>query len=205
MINYIRSRLLDIPIIYNLQQTIFAPGAEKNIIKEINGIVKKLPSAEKYLDVGCGPKSLLWQIGIKPIGLDISKRYIIEYNKFSKSSGVVGSADSIPFDNNYFDSIWSIGLFHHLTDSTVQLSLIEMLRVCRANGHIIIFDAVLPKSPLKKPIPWLIRKLDRGRYMRKETPLLSLIPDNFKIIHKQRITYSYNGLEALVLIIRKEY
>ena len=80
-----------------------------------------------------------------------------------------------------------------------------MLRVCKEKGHLIIFDAVFPKSCFNKPIAWLIRKADRGRYMRNEKALLALIPDNFKIIHKQRITYSYNGLEALVLIIRKEY
>ena len=40
MLSKISSYLLDIPIIYNLTQKIFAPGANKRIIHEINSIIK---------------------------------------------------------------------------------------------------------------------------------------------------------------------
>ena len=36
MLSKISSYLLDIPVIYNLTQKIFAPGANKRIIHEIN-------------------------------------------------------------------------------------------------------------------------------------------------------------------------
>ena len=152
MLSKISSYLLDIPIIYNLTQNFFAPGANKKIIHEINSIIKRLPYAESYLDVGCGPKSILWNIGIKPIGLDVSTKYINEYNKISNNSGIVGKSDSIPLGNESIDSIWSFGLFHHISDKVVKLSLKEMLRVCKEKGHLIIFDAVLPKSYINKPI-----------------------------------------------------
>ena len=203
MLSKISSYLLDIPIIYNLTQKIFAPGANKRIIHEINSIIKKLPYAESYLDVGCCPKSILWKSGIKPIGLDVSTKYINEYNKISNNSGIVGKSDSIPLGNESFDSIWSFGLFHHISDKVVKLSLKEMLRVCKEKGHLIIFDAVLPKSYINKPIAWLIRKADRGRYMRNEKELLFIISNNSNIIYQQRITYSYTGLEALIIIIKK--
>ena len=203
MLSKISSYLLDIPIIYNLTQKIFAPGVNKKITLEIKRILNSLPIATKYLDVGCGPKSYLWQVGIEPTGLDISKNYIDEFNKISKTSGIIGSADSIPLDNEAFDSIWSFGLFHHISDNIVKLALNEMLRICQVGGCIIIFDAVLPKSFLFRPLAWLIRKADRGRYMRTEIELLALIPDDYSMISKERITYSYNGLEALVIIIQK--
>ena len=152
MFNKISSHLLEIPIIYNLTQKFFAPGSNKKITHAINSIIKKLPYAENYLDVGCGPKSVLWQIGIKPIGLDVSTKYINEYNKISNNSGIVGKSDSIPLENESFDSIWSFGLFHHISDKVVKFSLKEMLRGCKEKGHIIIFDAVLPKSYINKPI-----------------------------------------------------
>ena len=105
--------------------------------------------------------------------------------------------------NIKIDSIWSFGLFHHISDKVVKFSLNEMLRVCKEKGHLIIFDAVLPKSYINKPIAWLIRKADRGRYMRNEKELLFIISNNSNIIYQQRITYSYTGLEALIIIIKK--
>ena len=39
--------------------------------------------------------------------------------------------------------------------------------------------------------------------MRTEIEFLALIPDDYSMISKERITYSYNGLEALVIIIQK--
>lgn len=203
MLNQISSYLLDIPIIYNFTQKFFAPGANKKIIYEINSIIKKLPHAENYLDVGCGPKSVLWNIGIKPIGLDVSTKYINEFNKISNNLGIIGRSDSIPLGNESFDSIWSFGLFHHLSDKIVKCSLKEMLRVCKNKGHFIIFDAVLPKSYINRPIAWLIRKADRGRYMRNEKELLFLISNKYNIVFQKRISYSYTGLEALIIIIKK--
>ena len=39
--------------------------------------------------------------------------------------------------------------------------------------------------------------------MRNEKELLFIISKNTNIIYQQRITYSYTGLEALIIIIKK--
>ncbi len=197
------SRFLDKPFIYKLSEAITTPGGNNAIVAEFRKIIKTLPKSEKILDVGCGPESWLSKLGLNPVGLDISKKYIESFNKKGGNHGMVGTADEIPCNKDSFDSVWTIGLFHHLPDNIVKSSIKEMVRVCQNESHIIIFDAVLPRAPWRRPIAWLIRKADRGRYMRHENQLVSLIPENYKIINKYRFTYSYFGHEALIVIIQK--
>ena len=163
-----------------------------------------MPPSENILDVGCGPKSWLWNVGLNPVGLDLSTKNIDSFIKKSGSKGIVASADELPIENDSFDSVWCFGLFHHLPDDIAQASFKEMERVCQNGGHIIIFDAVLPISSFRRPLALLIRRADRGRYMRKEEELLDIVRDKGKIINKKRVTYSYNGLEATIIIIQKD-
>ena len=192
--------ILNNPKIYNLSQLILSPGADKGIVREINNIVSLLTVGKNILDVGSGPESWLWKINLYPVGLDISSKYIEYFNNKSNIKGIVGSADKIPLKKDSFDSVWSIGLFHHLPDKVVYESLREMTRVCRRGGNIIIIDGVIPDKILKYFIPWILRKFDRGKFMRNENELMNLMPIK-RIKFKKRTVYSHNGLEAIILII----
>ena len=117
----------------------------------------------------------------------------------------LGDLFHTPIKNEQFNIVFNQGVMEHFRLANLDPSdgVKEMLRVCKEKGHLIIFDAVLPKSYLNKPIAWLIRKADRGKYMRNEKELLFIISNNSNIIYQQRITYSYTGLEAIIIIIKK--
>jgi len=196
-------RILEIPWVYRLAQRVLAPGADQVFTEQLRSIAGSLPLGKRILEVGCGPSSYLWRLGLCPVGLDISASYT---KNFVSSGGqaVTGSAQKLPFDPSSFDCIWCIGLLHHLPDEIAKDSIQEMMRVCRPEGYIVIVDAVYPTDALRRPMAWVIRKLDRGRHMRQQGELKSLL-HNYAPWTFQRRTYSSTGLESLSCIYQRRH
>lgn len=191
-------RQLERPWLYHLVHEIIAPGAEAGLAKELKRLHSQLPLAGQILDVGCGPKSQLWQIGLHPVGLDSSVAYATAFRHSGLS--VLGSADNLPFHKASFDGVWSIGLLHHIPDSVARRAVEEMLRVCRPGGCVVILDAVLPHHIWRHPVAYLLRRLDRGKFMRRESEYENILPIGTSCI-TTRFTYGLNGLEALSIIM----
>ncbi|MBY0471656.1 methyltransferase domain-containing protein [bacterium] len=187
--------VLDHSIPYHIAQNVFAPGHQFSIVKHIRKNLAALPTGEKILDVGCGPASWLWRADLKPTGLDHSENYATSWKQRSQEY-VVGSADALPFANHSFDGIWSIFLFHHLTDEQVRHALSEMERVCKPGGYISIFDGIYPDRWWQNPVAHAIRRADRGQFMRLERDLEALFP-NQSAWTFERWTYCLTGLEMI--------
>jgi hypothetical protein len=68
--------------------------------------------------------------------------------------------------------------------------------VTKPQGYCVLFDAVLPIHFWRRPIPWLIRKMDRGGYMRTQTEFESLFFPQ-KDWQFERVSYSIYGLEGV--------
>jgi SAM-dependent methyltransferase len=189
-------RFLDHPFLYRLTQKIAAPGAATIMARHIRRLLTELPPAERLLDVGCGPRSLLFGTGRYPLGVDCSHSYLRAYAA-EGGQAVCASADALPFCTGAFDGIWSIGLLHHLPDATASSALYEMLRVCRDGGYVVILDAVLPVRAWTRPLAAAIRRLDRGKSMRTQAQFRALLPDaeGFQL---KRITYTLTGCELLI-------
>ncbi len=127
------------------------------------------------LDVGCGPFSRLAGLGFDSVtGADVSPAYVAALEK-TGVKGVVSSADQLPFPDASFRTVWNIGLLHHLPDEVMQGAIREMLRVSGTQGHVVVIDAVMPRSAFLRPFAWITRKLDRGRFMRTQAQLEGLI------------------------------
>lgn len=193
--------LLNNPTIYRLSQAILAPGAEGKLISQIKQISSNLPTGGRILDAGCGPSSRLWRINKDPIGLDIFFQYSRDFSKKGKKA-VTGSIADLPFARNAFDSVWCIGVLHHLPDPVARKAIAEMILVCKSGGYVIILDAVLPNSPRYRPFAHLIRRIDRGKFMRNQAMITSLLGDSHQW-RQQRYTYTLSGLEMLECIHRK--
>jgi len=189
-------RLLERPSIYRLSGLFLAPGAEKTLKQKIKQLLTQLPIAHRILDVGCGPSSYLWRLELHPIGLDLSHVYTSTFHHHGYPA-ITGSADALPFHNGYFDSVWSIGLLHHLPDDVARQAVKEMIRICRPGGYVVIFDAVLPEPAWQRPAAWMIRRLDRGRFMRTQLALESILSQSKGWIC-ERFSYSLTGLEGLL-------
>ena len=208
-------RVLEYPIIYTISQKLLAPGSGlllgkcyKDVFSESRGYI---------LDVGCGPLFTTPRPNGTIVGIDINPLYVKKYGSTGadkspdgisdysgKCMGVVCSADSLPFDKNFFDESRCNGLLHHLPPESALFTIKEMIRCTRPGGKIIVFDNVWPCVSLYRPLAWLTRRFDRGEWVRTEEELLELAdaahPGNW---YHKRFTYSFTGLEALLLISEK--
>ncbi len=193
--------LLEFPLIYSISQKLLAPGAVFLLKKHYKNIFGE--SRGRVLDVGCGPLLTTPLPNGIIVGIDINPLYVKRYTDQRTRYALIGSADFLPFDDNIFDEGRCVGLLHHLPIESAQRIIEEMVRCTRPEGKIIILDNVWPRS-FYRPIAWLTRRFDRGEWVRTEEELLNLAntayPGNW---HHRRFTYSFTGLECLLLIIEK--
>jgi SAM-dependent methyltransferase len=196
-------RILKIPWVYRISQWILAAGEHVTMDRYIRRVLGSSKAAGRLLDLGCGPDSWLLRQDLEPVGLDVSRRYVMDLSR-KGATGVVGSADALPFAAESFDGVFSVGLFHHLPDDMVERVMSECERVCRSSsGYLALIDAVLPRHPWRRPLAYWIRRADRGRFMRTEEQLRGLL-----LADRQwsvaRHTYTLTGLEVAVCVCRFE-
>lgn len=192
---------LENPAVYHLSQKLLAPGSEESILRQVKQFWNSSMPSQNNLEVGCGPQSLLWNMRLRPLGLDAIHAYNVRFTGHGEKA-VTGSATTLPFLKNSFDNVWSFGLLHHLSDEMARQTVHEMLRVLRPGGRIILFDGVMPASVLPNPVIWALRKLDRGRHMRKQKTLESLLSDRARWLVK-RFQYCLWGHEGVLCIYQK--
>jgi len=193
--------ILDNPWFYELSQSLITLGGPAIISRRIKGLLSRLPPENLILDVGCGPKSYLFRMGLRPVGMDLSPVYVAKYMRGGKS-GVVASADALPFASNSFGGVWATNLFHHLPDPIASKTMHEFLRVCAKPGYVAIVDWVSPRSKWRRPFAAPIQSLDRGRFTRSQEQLEGLFPDRDNW-STRRFTYSAFGLEMLTCLYMK--
>tara|TARA_Y100000741_G_scaffold278922_1_gene218693 strand:+ start:1152 stop:1811 length:660 start_codon:yes stop_codon:yes gene_type:complete len=103
----------------------------------------KLTNNSKILDIGCGKGFLLFEFkkllpGCEIRGLDISNYAIENAKEEVKSFIIKGHANSLPFENDYFDLIISLNTLHNLYCYDLKKSLIEIERVGKLNKYICV-------------------------------------------------------------------
>ena len=74
-----------------------------------------------------------------------------------------------------------------------------MHRVYRKGGYMAILDSIFPKSIWRSPIAALLRKLDRGKYVRDQKTFEQII-SKFGEWSFDRFAYAWNGLEAILAL-----
>ena len=210
-------KLLEIPVFYSLSQMLLLPGSRLLTKNQYSRIFRG--SRGIVLDVGCGPALTTPSPNGIIVGVDINIQYLKKFigigidanlqfipNKSEKEIrlGIVSSADSLPFHDSVFDESRSLGLLHHIcTESAINV-VKEMIRCTRPGGHIIILDNVWPRRAFCRPLAWLIRRFDRGKYVRTEGNLFDLVNQACQgKWEKQRFLYSFTGLEIISLRIQK--
>ena len=110
----------------------------KKIIKHY-----KLKNNMKILDVGCGKGYLIYEIKkilpeIDVYGFDISKYAKKNAKKEIKKKIKLGSAEKLPYKNNFFDLVISINTLHNLEIDKLFKSINEINRVAKKNKYICV-------------------------------------------------------------------
>lgn len=118
-------------------------------------LINMLAPKGLVLDNGCGGGQLGEVLkDCRIIGVDLSAN-MLKHAAKRLSEVRQASAESLPFENNYFDSIFSRSLLHHLDHPEKAVS--EMVRVLKPGGSVIFSDT------LKNPITHIPRELMRKK------------------------------------------
>ncbi len=166
---------------------------------------------KKVLEIGLGYGSLSQKImesKAKYHGLDISSGPVNFAEHRANLNGVkiktaVGSAHDIPYPDNYFDALVSIGCLHHSGD--IKLALKEVKRVVKPGGgiYLMLYSSHSHRQLFSSPIVWVknlfssnsqfieenIRADQRARYdadtKNNIAPHVSLISNNeiYSLLH----------------------
>ena len=105
----------------------------------------------RALDVGCGTGVLAGRLagaGFEVTGVDPSQGMLDVLAEANETvRGVRGDGTALPFDDTSFDLSLTVAALHHVADpAAVQQTLVEMVRVVRPGGHIVVWDHN-PRNP----------------------------------------------------------
>jgi ubiquinone/menaquinone biosynthesis C-methylase UbiE len=124
-------------------------GFERAMVGEVarvrTWIAQQLRDCHSVLDIGCGSGKLggaiadagvpeVWGIDASPYQLKIASR------DFPGIKLVQGLAESTPFEDERFDGVAACFLFHELPTEVQDAVLVEMRRVLRPGGRIVISE-----------------------------------------------------------------
>ena len=121
-------------------------GTRKHFWRGLEFIADYAQDGDKILDFGCGNGRLLELFSGKKInytGLDVSqklldlaeKRYAGENINFAK---IAAGQSSLPFADEYFNSIYSIAVFHHFPREHAAKMAQELYRITMPGGYVVV-------------------------------------------------------------------
>jgi SAM-dependent methyltransferase len=126
---------------------------EHYLAKRVRYIIEHCPTG-RVLDVGCGTGALagrLAGVGYQVTGLDPSQGMLgVMAESAPAVEGVRGDGGDLPFEDATFDLAITVAALHHVAEpSAVRATLVEMARVVRPGGRIIVWDHN-PRNPYWK-------------------------------------------------------
>ena len=114
--------------------------------KDLEFIGSYCKKGDKVLDFGCGNGRLLEFLGKKGIeytGIDISAKLLKEAQNQFRGPGIefqkISGLDSLPLEDNSFNVIYAIAVFHHLPSREMRKKMAaELYRILKPEGTIVI-------------------------------------------------------------------
>jgi SAM-dependent methyltransferase len=166
MIVKIGHQLLSNPKVYDVfQYCVGSYRFRKRFITSI-GISKK----SQVIELGCGTGISLESIDNNHYtGIDISQQYLEKARTRNERTTLIKGdvSDASTFKNLYAgkaDIILALGLWHHLNDSQVYNTLINVSKIAQIGTRLYFHDPFIDKFSSRSAV-W-IAKNDRGKYLR---------------------------------------
>lgn len=98
---------------------------------------EKLKPGALILDLGCGSgRDLLHfsQRGFSVIGLDYSLNLLMLAKEFAKQPLILGDIKNLPFKDNVFDAVWSIGSLLHIPRHLISPVLFQIHKILKPDS-----------------------------------------------------------------------
>jgi ubiquinone/menaquinone biosynthesis C-methylase UbiE len=138
-------------------------GWKYNYLRDVQGRVidmVKVSQDVNFLDIGCGTGRAVWLAAEKAgfmgdyYGVDISEKMVEKSGQNFRGHDnfhfIRASSESIPLQDNYFDTIICTNSFHHYLHPEKAMS--EISRLLKPGGRIFILDPVADN--------WLVKLID---------------------------------------------
>jgi len=133
----------------------FAVRDSPEVLTEKVEFARPLPH-ELVLDVACGPGAFVLAVAPRvsfAVGIDLTPEMLRQARQFQAEKQIANAvfacadADQLPFPNASFDLVSCQHAFHHITKP--EPILLEMLRVTKPQGRLLILDPLAPESDAK--------------------------------------------------------
>ncbi len=135
----------------------------------------------RTLDIGCGPGDLANYVEPRDyVGIDVSEAYISDARRRIPAQWHVLPAERVSELKDSFDLALMFGVFHHLSDDQVRATLTGLERVLKPQGRFVLVEAVWPSHFWDLP-GYVIRKLDRGQFVRTEAQWHRLLGERWQM------------------------
>ena len=105
-----------------------------------------LKSGDEILDIGCGKGYLLYEFKqllpeVVTVGIDISDYAIANAKKEVASDLFRADASRLPFDDNEFDAVVSLGTLHNLPLEHLICAIKEIVRVSKSDKNYLVVES----------------------------------------------------------------
>lgn len=122
-------------------------------------------AARRVLDVGCGPGTNAAHFAHTDyLGIDLNERYVADARRRYGREFVAADVREYRVDPaERFDLILVNSLLHHLDTPSVRSLLAHLATLLSADGHVHVFDLVMPERP---SISRALAEWDRGDWPR---------------------------------------
>jgi SAM-dependent methyltransferase len=154
------ARLMENTFAYRLWQ---APFAERKLAPLF--VHNDMRRVRRVLDVGCGPGTNTRHFAdAEYLGIDFNPAYIESArNRYGRDFVVADVTKYEAAPDQRFDLILANSLFHHIDTASTRRILAHLATLLSDDGHMHIFDLVLPDRP---SISRFLARADRGEYPR---------------------------------------
>jgi 2-polyprenyl-3-methyl-5-hydroxy-6-metoxy-1,4-benzoquinol methylase len=176
----IKDKILSYRKIYSALMTFLA--SPRSALVLVHEYIKP-QNGQSFLDVGCGPGSILDLLPeISYVGIDQNENYIkhAKHKYGSKGTFICAGVDQL---NDHglktFDRIIILGVMHHLDDAQLTQLMTSLKGRLNVGGVLITFDVAFEDN--QKFIAKLLAKNDRGKFVRKKEQYLKFIEVAFNV------------------------